>query len=139
MGEAAVQQVLSEDERGRRLAAVDALIEVMRPAVKIDGGDLVLVSADVETGVIEVMLQGACSSCAISGTTLEAGVERIMKDRLNWVTQVRGGVDSSVPYETSVTQGKGNYVPRSTLETPRATPEAPRPTPLAKPTRRTRP
>ncbi len=103
---------LSEDERTQRLAAVNALIEVMRPAVKVDGGDLMLVGADVETGVIEVMLQGACSSCAISATTLKAGVERILKDRLDWVTEVRGDVDASVPYETSVTLGKGSYVPR---------------------------
>lgn len=128
MAETTVEQAvetLSEDERTERLGAVGALIEVMRPAVKVDGGDLVLVSADVDTGVIEVMLQGACSSCAISGTTLKAGVERIMKDRLGWVTEVRGGVDTSVPFETSVTQGKGNYVPRGT--------------PVAKPTRRIQP
>lgn len=125
MGEATVDQVvetLSEDDRTQRLAAVNALIEVMRPAVQIDGGDLVLVSADVDTGLIEVMLQGACSSCAVSATTLKAGVERIMKDRLKWVTEVRGDVDSSVPYEASVSQGKGSYVPRGT--------------PVAKPTRR---
>ncbi len=103
---------LSEDERTQRLAGLNALIEVMRPAVKVDGGDLMLVGADVETGVIEVVLQGACSSCAISATTLKAGVERILKDRLDWVTEVRGDVDASVPYETSVTLGKGSYVPR---------------------------
>ena len=45
---------------------LQALIELMRPAVQADGGDLVLVSADVETGVVEVQLQGACSSCAVS-------------------------------------------------------------------------
>ncbi len=125
-------EALSEDERTERLAAVNALIEVMRPAVKIDGGDLVLVSADVDTGVIEVMLQGACSSCAVSATTLKAGVERIMKARLAWVTEVHGDVDSSVPYEASVSAGKGGYVPRDT-------PEAPRGTPVARPTRRERP
>lgn len=133
MGETTVSEtveILSEDERTKRLAAVNALIEVMRPAVKIDGGDLVLVSADVETGVVEVMLQGACSSCAVSATTLKAGVERIMKDRLDWVTAVHGDVDSSVPYEASVSQGKGSYVPRA---------EQPRGTPVAKPTRRTQP
>lgn len=104
---------LSDQERSRRLAALDGLIEIMRPAVQVDGGDLVLVGADVDTGVVEVMLQGACSSCAISATTLRAGVERIMKDRLGWVSEVKGGVDESIPYETSVTLGKGGYVPRA--------------------------
>ena len=50
----------------------------MRPSVQQDGGDLLLVSADVETGVVEVQLQGACSSCAISASTLEGGVSRIL-------------------------------------------------------------
>ncbi len=131
MAETTVPQAatLSEEERSERLAAVNALVEVMRPAVKVDGGDLVLVNADVDTGVIEVMLQGACSSCAISATTLKAGVERIMKDRLSWVTEVSGGVDTSVPYEDSVTQGRGAYVPR-------ARDAGPTPTPVGRPTRR---
>lgn len=104
---------LGGEERAQRLAALDALVEMMRPAVQIDGGDLVLVGADVDTGVVELMLQGACSSCAISATTLQAGVERIVRDRLAWVTEVRGGVDESVPYETSVTLGRGAYVPKT--------------------------
>ncbi|HEY8081128.1 MAG TPA: NifU family protein, partial [Acidimicrobiales bacterium] len=86
---------LSDGDRAGRLSALTELIELMRPAVQQDGGDLVLVSADVETGVVEVQLQGACSSCAISSSTLEGGVERILTGRLDWVTEVRGGVDES--------------------------------------------
>ena len=56
-----------------REAELRALIELMRPAVQADGGDLELVSFDVESGVVEVQLQGACSSCAISSATLRAG------------------------------------------------------------------
>ena len=66
-------------------------MDLMRPAVQADGGDLVLVRADVETGVVEVQLQGACSSCAISSATLSGGVERILRERLPWVTEVIGG------------------------------------------------
>ncbi len=84
----------------------------MRPAVQADGGDLVLVRADVDAGVVEVQLQGACSSCAISSTTLQGGVERILKDRLSWVTEVIGGVDDSIDVESSVALGTGGYVPR---------------------------
>jgi Fe-S cluster biogenesis protein NfuA len=103
---------LSDEERAARLAALRDLIELMRPAVQQDGGDLILVSADVETGVVEVQLQGACSSCAISTTTLEGGVERILTSRLGWVTEVRGGVDETVdPIESSFL-GRGAYVPR---------------------------
>jgi len=85
--------VLSDEERDERLSELDTLIDMMRPAVQADGGDLVLASADAASGVVEVTLQGSCSSCAISATTLQAGVERILRDRLPWVTEVHGGVD----------------------------------------------
>jgi Fe-S cluster biogenesis protein NfuA len=104
--------MVSDEERGARLAALNEVIELIRPAVQSDGGDLVLVAADVETGLVEVQLQGACSSCAVSTTTLKAGVERILKERLEWVTEVDGGVDEDFDYETSSAMGRGGYVPR---------------------------
>lgn len=110
--EATESCVLSEDERAKRLADLNELIEMIRPAVQSDGGDLVLVAADVEVGTVEVMLQGSCSSCAISSTTLQAGVSRIMKERLPWVTEVVGGVDDAMDFEESSAMGRGGYVPR---------------------------
>jgi Fe-S cluster biogenesis protein NfuA len=103
--------VLTDDERGARLAALNSIIELMRPAVQADGGDLALISADVMTGVVEVQLQGACSSCAVSSSTLQGGVERILHDRLDWVTEVIGGVDDSVDPFVSESMGRGGYVP----------------------------
>lgn len=91
---------------------MNALMDLMRPSVQADGGDLVLVRVDVETGVVEVQLQGACSSCAISSSTLEGGVTRILTDRLDWVTQVIGGVDEEMDPEDSMSLGSGGYVPR---------------------------
>lgn len=102
---------LGDDERAERLAALTELIDLIRPAVQADGGDLVLRAADVETGVVDVQLQGACSSCAISATTLQAGVERILKDRLPWITEVAGDVDESIDWETSAAMGRGGYTP----------------------------
>jgi Fe-S cluster biogenesis protein NfuA len=102
---------LTDEERSGRLDALNELMELMRPAVQSDGGDLVLVSADVETGEIEVQLQGACSSCAISSTTLQAGVERILHDRLDWVTEVRGSIDEEMDLEESMAMGRGGYTP----------------------------
>lgn len=102
---------LTDDERAIRLANLNELMELIRPAVQADGGDLVLVSADVESGVVEVQLQGSCSSCAISSTTLQAGVERILKERLDWVTEVFGSVDEDIDYETSASMGRGGYRP----------------------------
>jgi Fe-S cluster biogenesis protein NfuA len=103
---------LTDQERATRLKALNALLDLMRPSVQADGGDLVLIRCDVETGVVEVQLQGACSSCAISADTLQGGVTRILKDRLAWVTDVVGGVDDSIDPEDSMSLGVGGYVPR---------------------------
>lgn len=103
---------LSDDERAERLERLQEVIDLIRPAVQADGGDLALVRADVETGVVEVQLQGSCSSCAISATTLQAGVNRIVTDRLPWVTEVIGGVDESIEFDESMAMGRGGYVPQ---------------------------
>jgi Fe-S cluster biogenesis protein NfuA len=102
---------LTDDERADRLAKLQGIMDLMRPAVQADGGDLVLVRADVESGVVEVQLQGACSSCAISEATLSGGVERILRERLPWVTEVLGGLDDSLDLEESAALGAGGYVP----------------------------
>jgi Fe-S cluster biogenesis protein NfuA len=110
-GSASAAGPLSEEERQGRLAALTELLDLVRPAVQSDGGDLILVDADVEAGRVEVQLQGSCSSCAISATTLQAGVSRILQERLPWVTEVVGGVDDSMDLETSAAMGRGGYVP----------------------------
>ena len=87
-------------------------MDLLRPSVQADGGDLVLLRCDVETGVVEVQLQGACSSCAISTDTIQGGVTRILMDRLSWVSEVIGGVDETMDPEDSSLLGTGAYVPR---------------------------
>jgi len=103
---------LTDEERRRRSDDLNELIELMRPAVQSDGGDLELVAFDLDAGTVEVQLQGACSSCAISSSTLQGGVERILKSRLDWVTEVRGGVDESADPFESAAMGQGGYVPQ---------------------------
>ena len=61
-------------------------IEVIRPAIQADNGDIFLKSVDEATGVVVVELTGACVSCPASTVTLKAGVERILKDRVPGVT-----------------------------------------------------
>ncbi len=108
---AEIAEGLSDAERAERLEQLQRLMELMRPAVQADGGDLVLISADVESGVVEVQLQGACSSCAVSSATLSGGVDRILRERLSWVTDVVGGLDDSMSFEESFALGGGGYVP----------------------------
>jgi Fe-S cluster biogenesis protein NfuA len=105
-----VVEPIDDEERARREGELRDLLDLMRPAVQADGGDLELVELDVEAGVVEVQLQGSCSSCAISATTLQGGVERILRERLPWVTEVRGGVDESIDPFESAALGQGAYV-----------------------------
>jgi len=104
---------IDDAERAARQAALDQLMELMRPAVQADGGDLVVVDVDYDAGIVEVQLQGACGSCAISALTLQGGVERLLRQRLSWVTEVRGDVDESIDFLESSSLGRGGYVPRA--------------------------
>jgi Fe-S cluster biogenesis protein NfuA len=74
-------------------------IEAIRPAVQADGGDLIFHGVD-DAGAVTVELVGACVSCPASTLTLKAGIERILKDRVEGVTAVR---DVSEDDETVLT------------------------------------
>ncbi len=67
---------------------VEETIEVIRPALQADGGDIILRDVDEVTGIITVTLIGACGTCPASSQTLKAGIERIMRDRIDGVTEV---------------------------------------------------
>ena len=66
------------------LEAIDAI----RPALQADGGDIVLLDVDEVNGIVSVELVGACGTCPASTQTLKAGIERIMRDRVDGVTEV---------------------------------------------------
>ena len=80
-------------------AKVNQVIEVIRPAIQADGGDIYLRDVDADSGVVTVELVGACVSCPASTVTLKAGIERILKDRVPGVT---GVVDVGAPTETAI-------------------------------------
>jgi Fe-S cluster biogenesis protein NfuA len=67
---------------------VEKTVEVIRPALRADGGDIILHDVDEGSGVITVELIGACVACPASTQTLKAGIERIMRDRIDGVTEV---------------------------------------------------
>ena len=67
---------------------VRATIEELRPAVQADGGDIFFRAMNTTTGVVQVELIGACASCPTSTVTLKAGLESILKDRVEGVTRV---------------------------------------------------
>jgi Fe-S cluster biogenesis protein NfuA len=94
-------------ERDTRLSQLESLAAVVAPAIEADGGVLTITAVDLDTGVVDVQLSGACGTCAVAGATLEAGIERIFTQRLDWVTGIRGAV------EESDTTGVGGWVPRT--------------------------
>ncbi len=72
-------------------------IDVIRPALQADGGDIVLKEVDEEAGRVTVELVGACGTCPISTTTMKAGIERILRDRVPGINEVRAkGIDFDV-------------------------------------------
>ncbi|MCW5724572.1 MAG: NifU family protein [Maricaulaceae bacterium] len=60
----------------------------VRPAVARDGGDIVFESFDEQTGVVRLVMRGACAGCPSSTMTLKAGIENLLKHYVPEVTAV---------------------------------------------------
>jgi Fe-S cluster biogenesis protein NfuA len=78
---------------------VAEVIKIIRPAIQADQGDIFLRAVDEETGVVSVELIGACISCPASTQTLKEGLERILKQRIEGVTEVQHVGEALVGYE----------------------------------------
>ncbi len=85
--------------RGAIRLGVEEAIDAIRPALQMDGGDVTLLNVDESTGVVEIELIGACVGCPASTMTLKAGIERILKDRDQGVTEVNAvGLEPALDY-----------------------------------------
>lgn len=56
---------------------VEKVLDQIRPALRMDGGDVELV--EVDEGVAKVHLLGACGGCPMSTMTLKMGIERSVR------------------------------------------------------------
>ncbi|MGH2698414.1 MAG: NifU family protein [Actinomycetota bacterium] len=65
---------------------INEALELIRPAIQMDGGDIQL--ERVEGSTVTVRLFGTCEACPISPVTLKHGVERLLKERVERVTEV---------------------------------------------------
>jgi Fe-S cluster biogenesis protein NfuA len=65
---------------------VEKALGDIRPALQADGGDIELV--DVQDGIVQVRLLGACGGCPMSQLTLTNGVERHLKNVVPGVERV---------------------------------------------------
>ena len=66
---------------------VQAVLDSIRPNLRADGGDVELV--DVKDGVVSVKLKGACAGCPMSTMTLKNGIERLLKEELSDIKEVK--------------------------------------------------
>lgn len=66
---------------------VAEVLDLIRPALQADGGDVELVDVSDE-GVVSVKLTGACGSCPMSTMTLKMGIERNLMEQIPEVKEV---------------------------------------------------
>ena len=66
-------------------AQVAEVINMIRPALQGDGGDIELIDVN-DQGVVRVRLHGACVGCPSARMTLAYGVENNLKERVPGVT-----------------------------------------------------
>lgn len=68
-------------------AEVEKVLEMVRPGLQADGGDVELVEV-TDDGIVKVRLKGACGSCPMSTMTLKMGIERAVKEKVPGVVEV---------------------------------------------------
>ena len=67
---------------------VSKVIELIRPSIELDGGDIELVSVD-KKGVVSIRFQGACVGCPSVDMTLQGGIEATLKEHVQGVSLVQ--------------------------------------------------
>jgi Fe-S cluster biogenesis protein NfuA len=73
-----------DDELVRRIRRI--LEEEVRPAVAMDGGDIVF--AGYRDGIVELYMHGSCSGCPSSTATLKLGIEARLREEIPEVREV---------------------------------------------------
>lgn len=68
-------------------ARVQEVLNLVRPALQADGGDVELVDVS-EEGIVSVKLTGACGSCPMSTMTLKMGIEKTLMENIPEVKEV---------------------------------------------------
>lgn len=66
---------------------VQKAIDLIRPSLQADGGDVELVDVSVD-GIVKVRLTGACHGCPMSQMTLKMGIEKIIKTQVPDIKEV---------------------------------------------------
>lgn len=67
---------------------IEDALETIRPALRIDGGDVEFVDFNDADGVAQIRLIGACGGCPISSLTVKHGIERRVRAAVPEVTGI---------------------------------------------------
>ncbi|KAK8579739.1 hypothetical protein V6N12_070049 [Hibiscus sabdariffa] len=93
---------IHEDD-SETVAMIKELLETrIRPAVQDDGGDIEYRGFDLDTGIVKLKMQGACSGCPSSSVTLKSGIENML---MHYVPEVKG-VEQELDDEDATLAGK---------------------------------
>jgi Fe-S cluster biogenesis protein NfuA len=63
-------------------------LETFRPHLQADGGDIEFLDFDQNTGILKVMMKGACVSCPMQQMTLEQGIGRGLQEKFPEIKKV---------------------------------------------------
>lgn len=66
---------------------VKKVLEMIRPALQADGGDVEFVEL-TDDGIVKVRLVGACGHCPMSTVTLKNGIEKTLMEKVPGVKEV---------------------------------------------------
>ncbi len=66
---------------------VEEVVDMMRPAIQSDGGDIEVVSVS-DDGRVQVRFHGACVGCPSSTMTLKSGIERNLQTYVPGIREV---------------------------------------------------
>ena len=82
------KQNISEEDSSNIVKQIKELLDTrVRPAVAMDGGDIVYDS--FKEGVVYLHMQGSCAGCPSSTATLKSGIENMLKHYIPEVKEVR--------------------------------------------------
>ena len=77
----------ADKNSGELATRVRDVLELMRPMIQEDDGDIEFVEVTAE-GLVRIRFLGACIGCPSSSHTLHQGIERLLKERIQEVTGV---------------------------------------------------
>ncbi len=88
LGEETLIEPAAEPEQNEIIGQIIGLLNArIRPAVKQDGGDIVFKKFD--NGIVYIEMKGNCAGCPYALVTLKEGVEKVLKNYIPQVKEVR--------------------------------------------------